>query len=299
MPVLLGVVFNTTGVGAGKARFSWSPGVVTSSADVEVVDLSFGGPTVAVTRTEGISGAVSFSNLAPVATTGEQVISIRKVDLDALKLENGEMRFELPGDDTLHVINAEFPWFGGTIGAYDAKAPLSGGKADMRLQIDAVNLSELLSYFKIEGLSGEGIVEGVLPLSIEAGKARINHGVLSASGPGVIRYEGKTTDTAAQSNEQAELAFEVLRELRFTTLTTTIDGALDGELNFKVYFEGTGKIPVRTGKTTQRVDSPVIYRVTIDAPLMRLIDQAITSSDVRLQIKRAKEQEKAAADGVE
>ncbi|MEZ5895257.1 MAG: YdbH domain-containing protein [Parvularculaceae bacterium] len=290
MPVLLGVIFDASGVGVGEARFSWAPGVVNSAADIEVADLSFGGPTVAVTRTEGVSGRVDFTNLSPVKTDGPQNIMIGKVDLDALKLEDGRMQFELPGDETLHVVVAEFPWFGGAIGAYDAVAPLSGGAAELKLQISDVSLDDLLSYFKIEGLSGEGRVEGLLPLSVDNGKARINEGVLSANGPGVIRYQGKMTDQAAGANQQAQLAFEVLRELRFTSLVATIDGALDGELSFKIFIEGTGNIPIVAGGKTQRIDSPVRYRISIDAPLMRLIDQAITSTNVRLQIKKAQDQ---------
>jgi len=35
------------------------------------------------------------------------------------------------------------------------------------------------------------------------------------------------------------------------------------------------------------VTSPVVYRVSIEAPLLALIDQARLSSDIRLQIERA------------
>ncbi len=291
LPALSGIISGATGATEGRARFEWSPGDIGSSATINLDDVSFRGPGVAVTKTEGVTGKIVFSSLSPIATAGEQTLSISKVDMDALKLENGEMRFALPGDNTLKIIEAEFPWFGGTIGAYNSQMSIAGGKSETTLQIDNVNFSDLLAYIKVDGLSGEGSVEGVLPISIEGGRARINNGILSSKGSGVVRYEGKATNAASQSNEQSALAFEILRELRFDRLSATIDGPLDGTLNFKIFFEGRSDIPVKAGGKTQRVDSPVKYRLTINAPLLSLIEQAILSTDVKLQIERAKQQE--------
>lgn len=287
IPALKGVISAASGAAEGRALFQWTPAEMRSSATVNLDDVSFGGPGVAVTRTEGVSGKMVFSSLSPVATGGEQTISIRRIDLDALKLENGVMRFALPGDDTLRIVEAEFPWFGGTIGAYDSQMSIAGGESKTTLQIDNVDLADLLGYIKVEGLSGDGTIEGVLPISFEGGKARVANGILSSKGAGVIRYQGKAADAASQSNEQSALAFEILRELRFEKLAATIDGPLDGTLNFNILFDGRSDIPVKTGDTTQRVDSPVKYRVTISAPLLSLVEQAILSTDVKLQLERA------------
>lgn len=293
IPALRGVISNASGMTEGRARFSWALDEIASSATVNLDNVSFGGPGVAVTRTEGVTGKLVFSGLSPVATAGEQSISIRKIDLDALKLENGSARFSLPGDDTLEIIEAEFPWFSGTIGAYGSKLSIAGGKSEAALQIDNVDLGELLSYLNVEGLSGVGVIEGVLPISFEGSRARVNNGILSSKGSGVVRYQGKASAAAAQSNEQSALAFEILRELRFEKLSATVDGPLDGTLNFKIYFEGRSDIPVKTGRKTQRVDSPVNYRINIEAPLLSLIEQAVLSTDVKLQIERAKQEEAA------
>lgn len=293
IPALRGIISNANGGAEGRARFSWSPGSISSAATINLDGVSFGGPGVAVTRTEGVSGKLVFSSLSPVATAGDQSISIRKIDLDSLKLENGEMRFRMPGDDTLEIVEAEFPWFDGTIGAYNSKMTLSGGATQTQLQIDNVNLGQLLGYLNVEGLSGEGVIEGVLPISVEGGRARVDNGILSSKGVGVVRYQGKATQAAAKSNEQSALAFEILRELRFDKLSAIIDGPLDGTLNFKILFDGRSDIPVKTGKETQRVDSPVKYRITIDAPLLSLIEQAVLSTNVQLQIERAQKEDEA------
>jgi hypothetical protein len=295
VPALRGVISGATGAASLRARFAWTPGAVDSSATIDFDGVSFRGPGVAVSRTEGVAGKLVFTDLAPLTTGGEQVLAIRKIDLDALKLENGEVRFSLPGDDTLAIVKAEFPWFNGRIGAYDSTLSLAGGEAQTTLQIADVDLGALLRFFNIEGLSGEGVIEGALPISFEGARARIDDGVLQSVGPGVLRYQGKAASAASQSNEQTALAFEILREIRFNRLAATIDGPLDGTLDFNILMEGRSDIPVKTGKRTQRIDSPVKYRLSINAPLLSLIEQAILSTDVRLQVERARaaEEEKA------
>jgi hypothetical protein len=287
IPALKGIISAATGSAGGKAEFSWTPAGVTSSGAALAKDVSFQGPGVAVTRTEGVDGALVFKSLMPVATEGDQTLRIRKIDLDALDLENGFMTFSLPGDDTLKIVEAEFPWFGGTIGAYNSTMALSGATSQTKLQIDNVNLSDLLAFFKVDGLSGEGTIEGVLPLTFEGGRARVDNGILSAKGAGVIRYTGQIAAAAGQANQTTELAFDALREFRYESLSTTIDGPLDGTLRFKVFFEGRSDVSMTTSRGKQTVQSPFIFRVNIDAPLLSLLDQAAVSLDVRRQIENA------------
>lgn len=287
IPAMKGVISAASGAAGGKATFSWSAAGVESSGSAVAKNVSFQGPGVAVTRTEGVTGELTFASLSPVATAGEQTISMRKIDLDALDLENGVMIFSLPGDDTLKIVEAEFPWFGGTIGAYDSTMALSGATSQTKLQIDNVNLSDLLGFFKIDGLSGEGTIEGVLPITFEGGRARIDNGILSAKGAGVIRYTGDIAAAAGEANQTTELAFDALREFNYEALSTTINGPLDGTLQFKVYFEGRSDVSMTTSRGRQTVKSPFIFRVNIDAPLLSLLDQAAVSLDVRRQIENA------------
>ncbi|MEZ5920319.1 MAG: YdbH domain-containing protein [Parvularculaceae bacterium] len=288
IPVLVGAIVDATGSATGEATFKWTPGDISSQATVNLNNLAFGGPVRAITRTEGVSGTLHFSSLAPMATDGDQTISIGKMQIDALQLENGSMTFSLPGDETLKIPQAEFPWFGGTMGVYGGDLALTGTKAETEFQIANVNLKSLLDFVAIDGLSGEGTIEGVLPISFENGRSFINNGILSAKGGGVVRYTGQAAAATEQAGGNAQLAFEALRELRFDTLSATIDGPLDGRLDFKILFEGRSLIPVQAGGKTQRVDSPVKYRVTIDAPLLSLLQQAILSTNVKVQFERAR-----------
>ncbi len=291
LPALKGIVGNASGTASGEARFKWGRRAADfrSSGRIKVADLRFIGPGRAVSQTVGVDGELELSSLSPLKSAGDQSLTVRLLDLDALQLENGVIHYSLPGDKTLRVIDAEFPWFGGRIGAYDATAPLGGGKVELALRAGDVNLKDMLEFIDIEGLSGEGVIEGVLPLTVSEGKARIVDGTMSAIGPGVIRYTGKAAEAAAASNEQAKLAFDILRELQFDELTAKVNGPLDGDLQFNIVFKGANNVVVQD----RSVIAPVVYRISIEAPILALIDQARVSTDFRLQMERTTDEAEA------
>ncbi|MGE0407669.1 MAG: YdbH domain-containing protein [Amphiplicatus sp.] len=290
VPALKGQIGTTDGAAEGVFTFAWGPRPADnrSAGDITFDDVSFYGPGRAVTKTEGLSGRLKLTSLAPLKSDGPQTLSLRHIDMDALQLEDGTAEFELPGDETLHIIRAEFPWFGGRIGAYDAVASLSGERAATALRARHVDLGQMLGYLNIDGLSGEGVVEGVLPIFLSEDKARVDGGLFYSAGKGVIRYAGQTGAAASSANKEASLAFDILRELHFDKLAAEVNGPLDGTLKFNVLFEGLSGVPVNE----QRVVSPVVYRISIEAPLLALIEQARLSTDFRLQFERLKERSK-------
>lgn len=282
-PVLKGIIGLSTGAADGAAKFSWDRDGVNSSADITFENITFRGPGLTVTQTIGVNGDVGFSSLWPVATKGAQTITIGGVDFGALQLENGEVVFDMPGDDTLLVERAIFPWFGGQMGVREAKATFTGGEATAPLRVEGVDLKQILDYVDVEGLSGEGTLNGVLPLVVENSRASFVDGRLTAEGPGRISYVGRAGEAAAEAGGEARIAFDVLRDLQYKTLTVAVDGPLDGRLDFLIQFEGTGAVSVNN--VSGRV--PVKYNITLDAALLELLNQANLSRNLEMQIEQA------------
>ncbi len=281
-PALKGIVDAADGAMNGAMVFSWTPKKVLSIADFQFDNISFGGPTRAVTRTRNLNGSVQLTDLLPIQTNGVQTITVAGVNLDALVLERGVMEFSLPGDDTFVLQRGEFPWFGGTIGVYDAKASFAG-QAEIPLRAQSIDLKQVLDYVKIEGLTGEGILTGSLPLIFEDGRARIVNGVLKSEGPGFVSYEGVASDQASEAGENADVAFDFLRNLRYSSLEVTVDGALDGALKFGMKFEGVGDVSIRNDLLK---DVPVIYRINLAIENIDLLRKANLASAIRTQIER-------------
>lgn len=287
-PLLKGIVDAAEGGLDGSVRFGWSPGGVTSGADFHFNSISFGGPTRAVTRTSDVAGDVRLTALFPLATDGAQTITVGGVDLDALQLEAGAITFELPGDDTLHLVSAEFPWFGGVLGVYEATASFAG-EAMIPLRAQDIDLKQILDYVNVAGLSGEGVLQGSLPLVFRDGRAFIEDGFIESVGSGVIRYAGAATEQAASEGGGAKIAFDMLKDLRYRSMKVTVSGPLDGRLEFDMEFVGTGEmvLPQQGLNPGGQGRLPVLYRITLDAALIDLLQQALLSTDVRLQIQQS------------
>lgn len=282
-PVLKGFIGETTGFADGVVDFSWAPDDLQSRAKISLEDITFVGPTRIVNKTSGVNGTIKFSSLWPVATEDVQELSVESVDMFTLPLEDGTIRFHLPGDETLSIERAEFPWFGGTLGVYDANMSVTGETASVPLRANAIDLAKILAYVDVDGLSGEGILSGVLPMIVEDGKAKIVDGVLTSDGPGAVQYVGKAVDAAAAEDRQAEIAFDILRDLQYKELGVTVNGPLDGRLEFQMNFAGSGNVALNQ----QFVRVPVDYKITLDAALLELLNQVNLSRDIKLQIEQA------------
>ena len=283
LPVMRGFVREAIGGAAGTVDFSWDrSGGITGSSDIELKNMTFSGPGRIVNLTKGLNGNVQFKDLWPLTTAGVQSVTVEGADLDALKLQNGEITFEMRGDETLRVKHAAFPWFGGALGADDAVMSLSGGEAVTPLSADRVDLGQIFEFADFEGLSGEGILSGVLPLVVKDGRARIENGVLRSDGPGAIRYRGRAGDEAAAAGAQAKMAFDLLRDLQFDSLIATINGSLDGRLLFEIQMNGTGAIEFND----QDARIPVKYNINLDAAILELLNQAnlIRKPELQLQL---------------
>ncbi len=287
-PVLKGIIGETTGAATGEATFTWAPLPVglKSSAKIQLDDITFDGPTRVITQTIGVNGGMELANLWPVTTDGVQTISISGIDFGALQLEQGEIKFDMPGDDTLRIVDAVFPWFGGALGVHDANASFTGGEAAVQLEADNIDLALILEFVDVEGLSGEGILSGILPLVVEDGRASIENGILHSTTSGVFRYQGRAAGAASSAGEEAQLAFDLLRDLRFSDLGVTVDGPLDGKLQFQLNFEGTGEVEVNQANV--RVANgrvPVLYQINLEAAVLELLNQAELSRNIQRQLQ--------------
>ncbi|WP_370338376.1 YdbH domain-containing protein [Parvularcula marina] len=289
LPPLIGIISKATGSLHGSAVADWGNGGLKTSAVISPTKLSFSGPGITVERTSELTGVLTFSNLFPVTTDGMQIIEVGSIDFGSIALPNGEVRFELPGDDTLVVEEAVFPLFDGQMIAEKAVIGFDGGSV-ATLRAEDLDLGAILSFLNVKGLTGAGRVEGTLPIVFDRFAVRIENGVLRATSPGVIEFTGPTAEAAAQSNQGARLAFDALEFLRFSELEATINGRLDGDLDFKFTFKGESEVDLDGDGGAENVNAPIIFRANVEVPLISLINQARLSRDTRLQIEAAREQ---------
>jgi hypothetical protein len=99
-----------------------------------------------------------------------------------------------PQKSKLTLANSSFPWNGGVISAQDIVLPLGKPQpVNINLKLQSVSLDALLQQLTGKRASGDGMMSGILPITLGAdGSIAVHEGTLSAEGPGIIRMSPET-----------------------------------------------------------------------------------------------------------
>ena len=178
-------------------------------------------------RVLGLQAKVHALGPEPLRTAPEQEATIAWVDL-GIPLTEGHVRFDAPSTDEVRVQRARFGLAGGEVVARDVTVDLSG-KAKAVLEARAIDLTEALALVDLDGLEGEGVLEGSLPVVVEGSQVTVNQAELRAVGPGRIQYRpSAAVDGLARQKEELGMAMQVLEDLRYEDLSIGLDGDTRG-----------------------------------------------------------------------
>lgn len=195
------------------------------------IDLRNVGFTLAAVGTfEGVSGKVAISDLLKMESEPGQTITVEKITL-GMPIEKGTIKFRLIGFDAIRLENAEWPFVGGFIRIRPIDFKFD--EASNRVIAQAVNwdLNKIVELFKIPDVKIDGIVNGDIPVAFSTGSARIDKAKLAATEKGgTIQYSGSTGDAAAQTDANAKMLFDALKDFRYRVLEMRIDGDIAGRL---------------------------------------------------------------------
>lgn len=106
------------------------------------------------------------------------------------------------------------------------------------LQIDGLELQELFRVYPAEGLAGNGIIDGQLPLHIDHGAVYIEDGQLQARAPGVLQFHSEKIQALGRSNPAMRIVADALDNFHFNLLSSGLSYDQSGKLLLKVRLEG-------------------------------------------------------------
>jgi hypothetical protein len=189
-------------------------------------------------RLEQVNGVIQLYRLWPPSTPPGQQLAIGLLDL-GLPLTQGLTTFQLLPGPRIDVAQLEWRLAGGTARAepFSLGSPLEGTNVTLRAQ--QLDLGPLLELTRLDGLSGEGSLDGVLPIQLSGGAAVIEGGELAATGPGVLRYARKAAPGALQSGgEGVDLLLQALENFHYEALRITLDGRTDAAMDIGLHLGG-------------------------------------------------------------
>lgn len=265
----LGVIANAQGKVTGSGRIDWTADRIASTGRFSTEGLDF---AAAFGPTKGVSGTVEFTDLLGLVTAPDQRLRIAAIN-PGIEVGNGEVSFQLKGDNLLEVNGAHWPFLDGTLDLMPTRMVL--GASEVRrytLKVSGANAAKFVQQLELGNLSASGIFDGTLPLVFDQDGGHIVDGLLISRPPGGnVAYVGELTykDLSAMGN----FAFQALRSLDYKRMEVGLSGNLDGEIVTRVRFDGVsqGAGTKQNFATRALRGLPIQFNVNIRAPFYKLV----------------------------
>jgi hypothetical protein len=204
--------------------------------DVTLHDLGF---ESRLGNVSGASGTVALRG-PPWRTPEGQQLRVARLDV-GVPLTDGALEFTLRAQRALAVERTSWGFAGGALSAEDFALELGAPRTEVRMQARDLALGELLALVSLEGLEGNGRIDGELPFVREGGVWRVEGAVLRAEpGGGTIRYRPAPKIAAYASSRPNDLGLAVtaLSDFRYDELEAKVDGEVQGELLVSLHLRG-------------------------------------------------------------
>ena len=261
----LAAIDKASGSAGGEATLRWSPGQLRGAGTARFDGFSFEAAGVAI---EGLTGAVRFVELTPPVTAPEQTLRAARISAGA-PLEDLRLTFRLDGAArALEISRFSAGFAGGELVVANARIDPAAARNSLTLQVNDVDLGALLALVGVEGLTGQGRVSGVLPLTVLPDDVLVDDGEIAAVSPGVLRFRSEQAKQAlASGGDYVELALQALEDFRYQTLSLSVDKAAGGRAVAKLS---------TLGSNPEVLDGhPFAINVTLNADANALLAQTL------------------------
>lgn len=298
VPALQGVILDVVGDVSGSASMAWGPNQATvSDARLSTANLDFLTMLGPVTN---LTGDFSLDDLLKVRSAGQQGFTVAEFD-PGLPIQEVNVLFSLPGDNTLQLTDASWPFADGKLSVRPASWTFRDGDQSFAVDVEDVDLAKFLGLTKIPNLQIDGKVSGVFPIEVRNGSVEIVGGRLQArDGGGKIRYTGPVPGSdpkaapkklpwyqrwfAPKTPTQAEIAAQALTGIEYEIDVITVDGRITGDLTLGVVLIGANP-QVLSGV-------PIKLNVKATLPVGQITDMANRFFETATNVDMLKELDK-------
>ncbi len=228
---------------SGEFKGAYTAAGLGGSACIRMADADIRMPEKDVT-VQGLNIGLCFPDLPQVTTGPSQTLTFDAATAGNFKIEDGFFHFQLEPYQTLFVEKGRVGWCGGQIRLQPLRITPGVDAYETRLDCDRLNLVQILEQLSVADATGEGTVNGTLPISIKAGRIRFDDGFLySTPGDGGnIRLSGADALMAGiprgtRQFFQVDLAREALTDFNYNWAKLRVVSE-DENLHMRLQFDG-------------------------------------------------------------
>lgn len=284
-----GVVALVDGEVKGKGQIRWTPQGVTSDGRFSTDDLDL---AAAFGPVSGIGGELVFDDLLGLSTAPGQSVSVAEINPGIL-VSGGRINYQLLPSQRVRVEEGRWPYAGGELILEETILDF-GRPSPKRLtfRVRGMDAALFVDQFEFENIAATGIYDGVIPMVFDETGGRIEDGVLKSrpglekdGAGGTLAYVGVLSDK--QLGTWGKLAFDALKELRYTSTDVYLDGDLDGEFLSRFTIAGRNRNERATGILKQITGIPFKFNIAIRGQFRALLATARSFEDPRDLIRRS------------
>jgi hypothetical protein len=236
-PAVGKLIANAQGSLGLSGGISWVAGVPVGYSRLALSGLGFDAPGL---RVRGIDTRLQRASRTLPSKLASQEIRIDLLDI-GLPLRKGLIRFNARKAPAIRIEKIRFAWGGGTLKTKPFRLRLDrlSTEHSVVLELQGIRLDGLLRLTRIDALEGTGTLSGQLPLRIRGPQVGIDHGSISADGPGVLRYRPEHKPAFFQRSSQTEMLFNALQDFRYDSLSIGLNGRTRDDLQLKISLAGS------------------------------------------------------------
>ena len=280
----LGVVANVQGSVVGDGRIEWTAAGVTSRGTFATADANL---AAAFGPVSGLTSTLTFDDLIGLRSAPGQIAKIKEIN-PGIPVLDGEIEYQLLGDNRVRVEGGSWPFAGGQLLLHPTTLDFDAEQT-RRLSFDIVGVDAavFLQSFGFDNINATGKFDGTLPVEFSGLGGRIVGGRIdSRAGGGTLAYVGELSNR--NLGVIANFAFGALRSLKYDDLTVVLNGDLDGEMVTDIRFGGVGQGEgaTRNFLTKEISKIPLVFNVKITAPFRQLLTSAKGFYDPSLLIEQ-------------
>jgi hypothetical protein len=147
------------------------------------------------------------------------------------------------------------------------------------LHLQGLGLEQLLLAYPAEGLTGTGLLDGLLPLYLSPSGVRIEQGSLAARPPGgLLQFRSERIQALGRSNPAMRLVAEALDNFHYSRLSSGVSYDEQGKLLLNLHLEGRNP-SVEGGR-------PINFNVNLEEDIPALLTSLQLSDRVNQTIQR-------------
>jgi hypothetical protein len=235
VPALAHSTEDIAGTVAAKGPITVDKNGLTSQIELNLQNLS---GKVGPISLKNLNSVIEVDKPWPLTTAADQIVSVELADV-GLPLTNGLVRFKIDDGTTMSIAESHLEMMSGHVTLEPVTLKLGAPAQQIHLNVDKVSLSRLFELFAVAGLSGDGQLSGVIPVTLFPAGLAIDHAKLAAEAPGTLRYNQAQAPAALQgAGDSVKMAMSALSDFHYDKLEIDLDRAATGDTELGLHIAG-------------------------------------------------------------